>query len=309
MGAILLKAGSFILIIIAGYLFKKTGLFHEQDRQTLVKLVTCITLPSAVIASFGQVERDMSLVMITILGIFMNVLMAGVGYLLAFRKSGAEKAFNMFNYSGYNIGTFAMPYLQSFLGATGILAACLFDCGNAVMCTGVTYAVGASCAEGGPSDRRPVGKGFFRNLISSVPFDCYLIMMLLYFAGIRFPALVCSIAGTFASANAFLAMFVIGSAFEFCTDIKKLSSILGNQVIRFGVAAMAAVLFYRYLPFSVTIRKTLAIVVFAPVSSLGVINTSKCGGDVETAGIISSVSILISLTVMTSLVSFLQLGI
>lgn len=29
MGAILLKAGSFILIIIAGYLFKKTGLFHE----------------------------------------------------------------------------------------------------------------------------------------------------------------------------------------------------------------------------------------------------------------------------------------
>lgn len=104
-------------------------------------------------------------------------------------------------------------------------------------------------------------------------------------------------------------MFVIGSAFEFCTDIKKLSSILGNQVIRFGVAAMAAVLFYRYLPFSVTVRQTLAIVVFAPVSSLGVINTSKCGGDVETAGIINSVSILISLTVMTTLVSIWQLGI
>ena len=47
MGETLLKAGSFILIIISGYLLKKKGLFNYNDNRTIMKLIMNVTLPGA----------------------------------------------------------------------------------------------------------------------------------------------------------------------------------------------------------------------------------------------------------------------
>jgi predicted permease len=218
MQTVLLKAGSFILVIITGYLLKKAGLFKPSENRTIMKLIMNVTLPAAVITSFSHYERDMTLLSVFFLGFFLNILMVVIGYLTAWNKDRSLKAFNMINYSGYNIGTFAMPYLQSFLGNAGTIVACLFDSGNAVMCTGVTYA--AASAVAGEKGRQGVA-GIIKKLVSSVPFDIYLIMMVVYIADIHFPQPVYTVTGIFGSGNAFLAMFMIGGALEFCTDRKK----------------------------------------------------------------------------------------
>lgn len=306
MDAILLKAGSFILIITAGYLLKKIGLIQEQDNKTIMKLIVNLTLPAAVISSFAAQDRELSLIFVAVIGFGLNVVMAAVGYLFALHKGGQEKAFNILNYSGYNIGTFAMPYLQSFLGSMGVIVACLFDAGNAMMCTGISYVVASGC----------VGKkekfnflGLLKKLFSSIPFTVYIIMMVLYFLGIHLPGAVYSMAGTFGSANAFLAMFMIGNAFEFCHGKDELKSVTVNLIVRFLLAALFAVLIYQFLPLSLLVRRTLAIIVFAPITSMAVIHTVKCGGDGKRAGIINSMSILISLVIMTSLISYWKIGV
>nr|WP_314464106.1 AEC family transporter [uncultured Clostridium sp.] len=305
MQTVLLKAGSFILVIAAGYLLKKAGLFKQGENRTIMKLIMNVTLPAAVITSFSSYERNFSLISVFFLGFLLNIVMVSIGYFSAKAKDRGEQAFNMINYSGYNIGTFAMPYLQSFLGNSGIIAACLFDSGNAVMCTGVTYA--AASAVAGKSDGQGL-KGILKKLVSSVPFDIYLIMMILYMGDIHLPGQVFTITGVFGSGNAFLAMFMIGGALEFCTDKKKLKSILKVLIVRYGTAGCLAAALYYFLPFTQEIKIILIIIVFAPISSMGVINTERIKGDTERAGMINSMSILISLAVMTGLVCVWKLG-
>lgn len=58
------------------------------------------------------------------------------------------QAFNIINFSGYNIGCFTLPFIQSFIGPAGVVATCLFDAGNSVMCTGATYSIAKAAAGG-----------------------------------------------------------------------------------------------------------------------------------------------------------------
>ena len=177
METVLVKALSFILIILCAYALKRAGIFCKEDNRIVMKLILNVTLPAAVVAGFSDYTRDLSLVLAAFLGFGLNIVMMFAGYLAAFRKSREEQTFNIVNYSGYNIGTFAMPYLQSFLGNAGTIVACIFDAGNALMCTGLTYAFAAGVC-GKQVERGP--GAFAARLFASVPFDAYGIMLVLY---------------------------------------------------------------------------------------------------------------------------------
>jgi hypothetical protein len=232
------------------------------------------------------------------LGLFMNLIMIGIGYLIALKKGKEEKAFNIINYSGYNIGTFAMPYLQNFLGNMGIVVACLFDAGNAIMCTGITYAIASQIV----GREKSSYKEFLKKIFSSVPFDLYLIMLFCYFTDFRFPEYIYSIASPIGKANPFLAMFMIGLSFEVICEKKVLKEVGMTLVIRYSIAAIVAYGVYNYLPFESEVRRVITLIVFAPMSALNIINTIRCNGNKEKSGLINSMSILISLTIMTSLI-------
>ena len=111
------------------------------------------------------------------------------------------------------------------------------------------------------------------------------------------PLLVC-----FMAMAAFLAMFMIGLAFELKLERDQVRDVVRALIIRFGSAAVFALGIYYLTPWSRTVRQTLALIVFAPVSAMTVINTQRCGGDTEKAGVISSLSILTSIVVITLLV-------
>lgn len=301
MEEILLKAGSFVLIIISSYLLKRKRFFNEDDNRTIMKLIMNITLPAAIIANFSGYKKDISLIFVAVLGLGMNIMLMSIGYLIALKKGREEKAFNVINYSGYNIGIFTLPYLQSFLGPIAIIVTCLFDAGNSIMCTGVTYAVASNIA--GEKNNTSI-KEFLRKIFSSVPFDTYTIMLILYFAEIRMPSQVYKIAGVFGSANTFLAMFMIGGALEINLNKRILKKIGLALSVRYLLTAVVSYMFYAILPYSLEIRQVLAIIVFSPISALAVINTAKCNGDKETAGVMNSMSILISLIAITALITY-----
>ena len=54
MSGVLLKAFSFILVIIIGYLLKKKGFFKKEDVSVITKITLNITLPAAVVTSFSN---------------------------------------------------------------------------------------------------------------------------------------------------------------------------------------------------------------------------------------------------------------
>ena len=177
--------------------------------------------------------------------------------------------------------------------------ACIFDAGNALMCTGLTYAFAAGFC--GKQVERGLG-AFAVRLFASVPFDVYGIMLALYVLDVHLPEPVYRIASAFGSGNAFLAMFMIGLAFELKLERDQVRDVARALIIRFGCAAVFALGIYYLTSWPRTVRQTLALIVFAPVSAMTVINTQRCGGDTEKAGVISSLSILTGIIVITSLV-------
>ena len=97
MFAILVKALSFVLIIAAGYGLKKVGLFCATDYRIVMKIIMHLTLPAVIITSFDDFSMDPSLMGIILLGLCANLFMAGVGYFMARKMDGIDKAFNILN--------------------------------------------------------------------------------------------------------------------------------------------------------------------------------------------------------------------
>lgn len=293
---VLAKALAFILIIVLGYLLKKKGFFHASDFYLISKIVIRITLPAAIVSNFSRITMENSLLLMVVIGLAANIVMVSVGYLINAGKSKEAKAFDMLNLSGYNIGNFTLPFVQSFLGPVGFATTSLFDAGNAVMCTGVTYTLASMVI--GKGDK-PSVKNILKSLFSSLPFDAYIIMTVLAILRIPLPSVVTSFAATVGGANAFLALLMIGIGFEIHMEKDKVSTMVKLMVLRYGTAVLFALGAYFLLPFPLEVRQALAIVSFGPVSSVSPAFTGKLEGDVELSSAVNSLSIVLSIVSIT----------
>ncbi len=295
METIIVKALSFVAIIFGAAWLRRTGFFKAGDFRLLSDIVLKVTLPCAVISNFSRTSVETSLFYLVPIGVLCNLVTIGIGYLSA-PQDRKRRAFNMINLSGYNIGCFTMPYIQSFLGPSGAIATCLFDAGNSLMCTGATYPLAAAVA--GTGERSTV-KVFLKRMFSSIPMDTYIIMVILSLMDIRLPHFITSFTDTVGAANSFLAMAMIGVGFEVHLDSRRLLHIGAVLLGRYTIAFVMAVIFWYFTPFTEEIRKILLVISFAPMSAVCAIFTSRCDGDVAMSCTVNSLSILISIIFMT----------
>ncbi|MCG8710462.1 AEC family transporter [Brenneria sp. 4F2] len=299
---VLIKAFSFVFVIIIGYLLKQYGVLQRSDSQALSKIMMNITLPAAVITGFASFKVDHSLLILVLLGLGCNLLLMGAGYLIARKGPEGMKAFYIINSPGYNIGCFTLPYVQSFLGPAGIVATCLFDAGNSIICTGGSY-VAASQATG-----RSAGlKSSIQRLFSSVPFDVYMLLLIAALCGLHLPSQITLVTSTIGNANPFLAMMIIGMMLEININRAALANVFKVLALRYTVASAFAILFYYYTPLPLEIRQVLSVVVFSPVSSLAPLFTSRFSGMfASVSSFTNSLSVIISITIITTLLTLMQ---
>ena len=145
---ILTRAGCFVTIILLGQILRRTGVFGPETFGILSKVVMKITLPAALIASSAGKPIDASMLTIALLGLGGGILYILVAFLMNLRSSRDQRAFEILNLAGYNIGNFTMPFVQSFLGPTGVIVTSLFDTGNAFVCLGGSFGVASMVKDG-----------------------------------------------------------------------------------------------------------------------------------------------------------------
>lgn len=302
----LLKPLSFVLIIFTAYLLKRVGFFGESDHRIVSRIVLNITLPCAVLHAFSAFERDLSLLALVPLGFICALIPLIVVYLVTKGMDKRRRALTMVNSGGYNIGCFTLPVVQSFFGPAGAVIACMFDTGNAIMMTGGSYAITSSLlktdAGEAKQSRREAVLTVIKKFVTSVPFDTYMIMLLITLLGIQIPDVVLRVTEPVAVSNSFLAMFMIGLMFTPAKDKAYLSDTLRILIIRLLFAALFSLLIFWCTPFPLLVRQVLSVVVFAPVSALAPIYTEKCGGNGSLSSFANSISIFIGLVIMTVLV-------
>ena len=294
---ILIKAGCFIAIIILGYGLRRLGFFQESDFKVLSKIALKITLPAAIITNFSGKEIDPSMLIIAVLGLIAGLIYVSLGYILNARGGKEQQAFGMVNMSGYNIGNFTMPFVQSFLGPVGVITTSLFDVGNACVCLGGSYSLASIVKGSGKFSVKTIAKSLSR----SAAFDCYIVMTSLSLLNISLPAPIVSCAGIIGNANAFVAMLMIGVGFRLSGDRKQLGAIVKVLCVRYSVATILALVFFFLLPFELEMRQTLVVLVFGPIASAAPAFTGDLKGDVGLASAINSIAIVCSIICMVTI--------
>ena len=289
---IVIRAGCFVAIIILGYLLRRAGFFKEGDFHVLTKIVLKITLPAAIVSSFSGKQIESSMLVISLLGLAGGLIYMGLGYLVHMKSDRKKQAFAVVNTSGYNIGNFTLPFVQSFLGPMGVITTSLFDIGNAFICLGGAYSI-ATVIQGSLKEN-PIKK-IAVSLIKSVPFDCYIIMVVLSLLHISLPAPVVSFAEIIGNGNAFLAMLMIGVGFKISANMEQLAEVVKILVIRYGVALIFALGCYFLLPMQLEVRQTLMVLAFSPIASAAPAFTADLDGDTGLSSAVNSFSIVCSI--------------
>lgn len=295
MEGILIKAGCYIAIIAMGIILRRVGFFKAEDFSVLSRIAICITLPAAVITSFVGKEIDL-----TLLGLSIVSFGAGVIYMIAgaaVNKSREDKAFAIINTSGYNIGNFTLPFIQSFLGPAGVVTTSLFDAGNACICLGGAHSVATLVKDGSRFD---FGR-LLKALLTSTTFMTYLLMVTLSVLKITLPDFVVECAGIIGAANPFVAMLMIGVGFRLEANREQLGKVARILLPRYSIALVLALLCWNFLPFDHLVRTTVVILLFSPITSAGPAYTGELGGDVGLSAAVNSISILCSISIIVGL--------
>lgn len=291
---ILTQAGCFLAVIFLGVFLRKIGCFGEADFKALSKVVMKITSAAIIITSFAGKEIDPSMLALALIGLGGGLAYIFLAFLLYQHAGREQQAFAMQNSTGYNIGNFTLPFVQGFLGPVGVITASIFDIGNAFICLGGSYGFSSMVKENARFSVRKLLKSLF----TSVPFVCYVIVLVCCFGHITLPAPIISFAQILGNANAFLALFIIGVGFRLSGDRSQIRSILKILTLRYGLALIIALGCYFFLPFSLEVRKTLMILAFSPIASYAPALTGMLKGDVGLASAINSVSIICSIVLI-----------
>ena len=296
----MVKPLSYVLLIVLGYVLKRAGFFGREDYRLMSRIMINITLPCTIVRAFSGFSRDPQMFLIVGISFVCSMLPPILMYLATPGVDTRLRAYRMINIGGYNIGCFSLPLIEAFFGSTGVVAACMFDVGNAVMMTGGAYALTSTLLKTGGEARESIGD-ILMKFLRSAPFDTYLVVFLLMALNVQLPEAVYTLAQPAANANAFIAMLMIGMMFEPAGDRTNLTEAARELAVRYAIAAVFALACYVLTPFDLVIRQTLVVLCFAPLSSLAPIYTDRCHSDTALASFTNSVSIAVSLVAMLAL--------
>lgn len=303
---VIAKVASFVVIILIGTAAGHNVKFGEGADHLISKIVFNLTLPCAIIRAFEASEFDRTLLCPIAIGFAANAVPFFLSLFSYANKPKDERVLQQSNVAGFNIGCFALAFVQAFFPAQAAVATCLFDAGNSLMCTGGTWALIRACVLGTDYQCfRDKAKVFARGLFSSAAFDCYVVLIVMSLFGLRIPPRAITLIDLIANAISFLAMFVIGLMIRFTVNKAIVVELVRLLSWRFAFATLLSLAALFLLPFDPVIRKVVAVLAWAPAPSTGPVYTLWAGGDKGLAGMANALTIFAGIVVMTSLVLIL----
>lgn len=286
-----------VSIIASGYLAKRLGWLAASDFKPLSTIVLRVTLPCALAVAFDTVTFTPGLALLPLVGLGINAALLAVGFGLG-RRTGSP-AFGVLNVSSLNIGLFAMPWIATFLGPSALVYAALIDVGNVVAAAGIAYGWGLALARG---DQVTVSRVLLTALRSPLLVP-YAVLVGLRLAGLHLPGPVLAFAGTVASANTFLAMFLIGVGLQVVLPREQVRTAATLLLGRYAVAVAVAIGFWFVPGLDPVLTAVGCMVAFAPIAVMMTAFTGEAGLDVPTSAFMASVSILIGIVAMPAVLA------
>ncbi|MCI1649528.1 AEC family transporter [Bifidobacterium tibiigranuli] len=321
----IIQPTTLLLIILAGYLFKRTRLFGPLDYRVLQTAEFNLVLPGAIIYSFATNPHHISLLAISAFSLMAALLPALAIFLTSRHRPVSDRAFLMLNGSGFNVGCFCFPMLQSLLGPAALIPAAMFDIGNSVMVAAGTNVIMQTLLHIEPGKtltqqhagaaptlpytrpvdrdarrlrRRALRRNVARGFLTSPSFDTYMLMVLLTLIDFKLPAWTATVAQPFASANAFCSMLMVGMLTELPRDSHDVKAVLTVIGWRLPCSLIFAAAAWFLLPFDPLMREAVALCCLAPTAMFSTMFTDKVLGNARLAGFTLSLTAVIAIVMM-----------
>ena len=295
MSNVLTQTIVYVVLLFAGYGFKKAGIFKVEDTDFLKKVILYLTMPAMAVNGLKDLELQPSFLWCFLVGFGTSTILMLVGMAATRKKSPEEKVMYLFNFNTYNIGNFAIPFLTGLLSTDGFAALCLFDIGVAIYLYGIDYSL-AEAVKGGKS--RFSLKFLLKKIFTSPITDMYLLMILLAALHLRLPEPVLKLASVMGNANAFLAMLSIGILFEWNMDRKNIKDMFKFFSLRYVTVLLLCGAVILFVPFPHDIQQAICVLLMAPCASIAPLLTENAGGDGAKAAQVNSISILLGILMM-----------
>ncbi|WP_295580665.1 AEC family transporter [uncultured Oscillibacter sp.] len=294
MDAALVKSAILIFLILLGYLLKRAGLFKKEDSKILSNIMLYVTLPAVLVNAFRDFTIDARLLSFALIGLAADAILVTVGWRVGRKEAPGVRAMYMICMSGYNIGSFAIPFVQNLFPGQ-MMEAIMFDMGNSIMNCGIIFSLAAMQVH---PDAKFSLKALGKTLFSTFPFDLYVGLLLLSLFHFRFPAPIYQLADTVAGANAVVVMLMLGIMFEVKLAPDARHQVLGIVTGRVATTAAMALALFFLLPFPVEQRVIAVLLVCAPISGMATVFCGKLGCDPSVYGTATSLTIPVSIAVM-----------
>lgn len=320
---------SFLLIILAGYLFKRTGWFHDRDYRIIQRVVFTITIPCVIINGFATSPHNTSQLAITAFAFACSVIPLVIVYAVTWRRPVEERAFMMLNVTGFNTGNFCMPVTQAYFGPAAVVDAMMFDIGNSAVISSFMNVFTTSTLHIDPTkplsdqahargvtvlpyirptdlharrlQRHATVRRSLASLFRSLPFDIYLLMIALMLLHVNLPHWMATLTQPGANANSFCSMLMVGMLMEMPKnwhEVRQVGSVIGWRLALEAACAAAA---WFLLPFDAQTRKIVMMLCMSPSTVFGTMFTDRVLGNAQLAGFTLSVTAVISLLCTTAI--------
>ena len=288
---IFLKTGCFLLMILAGYAFKRIGLLKASDAAVLRKIMLNLTLPCVLVSSVQSMNLQAALAVPLIAGFCIAPLTIVFSLLGTRRKDKLTQAMYMLNQASFNVASVTVPFVSAFFPAAALSVSGIFDIGNAIYNTGGVNAY-AQC-------HVDTGKKFrildvLNSARKSTPLLAYIPVLVLFVLGVRLPDGFYTLVRTFGSSNSFLSFFIIGLMIEFRLEKQDLGEVLRALVLRYVmIAPLIAIVWL--LPIDLLVRQILILCLLAPFSAVASSFCANLGCKPQQVSMLSTLSIFTSM--------------
>lgn len=296
---------SALLIIVLGYLTRKTGLLTRHDGGTIAKVVINVTLPALVIHTVPQIELTTELLFLPALALAHAATAFTVVTILFRRRTPQERGMITICSMGFNNGLFAFPIVMELWGIEAIKLLALFDVGNGLIVLGTNYVVAAYYGQGGHMELGRTIRTVVRTLCTSTPLIAFVGAMVLNLLGLALPAPVARAVEVVASANAALGLLVLGIFQSLSirrSDLDIICKVLG---LRYLVGIVFSLVTVLALGTSVLYRQVLGIAFVLPIGMTVIPFSVTFGLDARLATTMVNLTILVSFVLMWGVAAIL----
>lgn len=291
-----------ITIILLGYLLKRSNIVKESDGEAIARIVFNVTLPSVIIVTFSNVEFDIHLLWLVIIGLVFGLLNWLIAFIVFRDKSTRTKGTLMMMVPGLNIGLFAYPLVEGIWGFEGLKYFGMLDVGNAFIVFGLTFLIAAYYAGGkGTVEIRTI---FFR-VFRSVPLIAYFLMFSIRVIDFSLPEFMIDTASVISAANMPLSLLLLGIYLNFSMRKEHLQQIMAFLLTKYGIGITLSILCFFLIPIDGLFLYTLVIGFILPTPTSVVPYAVIFKYDKRLIGTASNLTILISFVLIWLTTTFL----